>query len=89
MSEELKDYEQNIARLGEIVQQLEKGDLSLQQALNQYEQGIALVAKAKEQLEFVEQKIMQLQGDQLVSFNSNGQKQDAYASDDFDDDSPF
>ena len=44
-------FEQSIAELEQIVQQLEQGDLSLDQALHQFERGIELSRTSQQQLQ--------------------------------------
>lgn len=53
-------FEKSIAELEAIVMQLEKGELSLEDALKQFEKGITLARKCQETLNHAEQKIEQL-----------------------------
>ena len=39
-----KSFEENMARLEELVRQLERGELSLEDALTCYQEGVALVS---------------------------------------------
>jgi exodeoxyribonuclease VII small subunit len=50
-------FEKSIAELEAIVTQLEKGELSLEDALKQFEKGITLARKCQETLNQAEQKI--------------------------------
>ncbi|MCC5450960.1 MULTISPECIES: exodeoxyribonuclease VII small subunit [Gammaproteobacteria] len=50
-------FEQSIQELEHIVQQLEQGELSLEQALGQFERGISLVKHSQQQLHAAEQKV--------------------------------
>ncbi|MFN6972334.1 MAG: exodeoxyribonuclease VII small subunit [Rheinheimera sp.] len=52
-----QQFEQMIAELETIVQQLEQGDLSLDDALAQFERGIALSRASQQQLQAAEQKV--------------------------------
>lgn len=52
-----QQFEQMIAELETIVQQLEQGDLSLDDALAQFERGIALTRASQQQLAAAEQKV--------------------------------
>ena len=52
-----QQFEQMIAELESIVQQLEQGDLSLDDALAQFERGIALTRASQQQLQAAEQKV--------------------------------
>lgn len=59
-------FEKSIAELQEIVQQLEKGELSLEQSLKQFEKGITLARHCQEILSQAEQKIEILSATKLV-----------------------
>lgn len=50
-------FEKSIQDLEEIVAQLEKGDLSLDESLKQFEKGISLARICQEKLALAEQKI--------------------------------
>lgn len=65
---ETNSFEQNIAELEAIVQRLEHGELSLDQALAQFEQGVSLARQSQQQLQHAEQKV------QLLT-QTNGQEQ--------------
>lgn len=54
-------FEKSLTELENIVQQLEAGELSLEDALKRYEQGIALVRQCQAALEQAEQRIQALQ----------------------------
>lgn len=64
-----QQFEQMIAELETIVQQLEQGDLSLDDALAQFERGIALTRASQQQLQAAEQKV------QILLQQPNGQEQ--------------
>ena len=55
-----QQFEQMIAELETIVQQLEQGDLSLDQALQQFERGIELSRTSQQQLQSAQQKVQLL-----------------------------
>lgn len=57
---EKKTFEKSLAELEKIVEQLEKGDLSLEKSLSLYEKGIGLTASCKEELQKAKLKIQQL-----------------------------
>lgn len=63
-----QQFEQMIAELETIVQQLEQGDLSLDDALAQFERGIALTRASQQQLQAAEQKVQ-------ILLQPNGQEQ--------------
>ncbi|MGL5742782.1 MAG: exodeoxyribonuclease VII small subunit [Legionella sp.] len=50
-------FEQSITELEEIVRQLEKGELSLEDSLKQFEKGIGLARRCQDVLQKAEQKI--------------------------------
>jgi len=50
-------FEENLAELSKIVQELEKGELPLDKAVELYENGLALSEKCKTELENAKLKI--------------------------------
>lgn len=50
-------FEESIGKLEEIVRQLEKGELTLEDSLKQFEKGISLARHCQEVLQQAEQKI--------------------------------
>lgn len=58
-------YEQLIEQLESIVDQIESGEMGLEDSIKGYEQGIALVKRARAILDQAEQRIVQLNADQL------------------------
>lgn len=60
MPDNSKTFEQSMARLGEIVRTLEKGDAPLSESLKLFEEGAGLVASCGKQLDDAEQKIVLL-----------------------------
>ena len=55
-----KTFEDNIARLEEIVTALEKGDAKLADSLKLFEEGAALVAACTKELDEAEQRVVKL-----------------------------
>jgi exodeoxyribonuclease VII small subunit len=53
-------FEKSLTELQEIVLQLEKGELSLDDSLKQFEKGITMARKCQDILNHAEQKIEQL-----------------------------
>lgn len=51
------NFEKSVAELEEIVRQLEKGELTLDDSLKQFEKGITLARKCQDVLTQAEQKI--------------------------------
>ncbi len=52
------DFEQALARLGEVVAQLEAGQVGLDESLKLYEEGMKLVRLCNEKLDRAEQRVM-------------------------------
>ena len=55
-----KSFEENMARLEEIVALLEKGDAQLSQSLSLFEEGTKLAAACRKELDGAEQKVVKL-----------------------------
>jgi exodeoxyribonuclease VII small subunit len=51
------DFEQSLAELSKLVEQMEQGDLSLEESLVAFEQGIKLVRCCQKKLAQAEQKV--------------------------------
>ncbi len=56
-------FEGVLGRLEEVVQRLERGDLSLDDSLKAYEDGIALVRRAQGRLDGMEKRLEELLAD--------------------------
>jgi exodeoxyribonuclease VII small subunit len=56
-SEAQPDFEQALAQLEAIVEQLEQGDLSLDESLQQFERGVQLTRTCQSALKQAEQKV--------------------------------
>ena len=54
------NFEQSMQELEKIVQELEKGDLNLEDSIKKFEEGMALSKKCNEFLENAEKKITML-----------------------------
>ena len=69
------NFEASLEKLETIVESLEEGDLSLDQALKQFEEGIALTRACQQELAEAEQtiKVLSEKSDELVleDFESN------------------
>ncbi len=65
-------FESQLEALEKIVNQLEKGDLPLNDSLSQFEQGVKLTKDCQNRLNQAEQKVMLLSEDdgQLKEFDS-------------------
>ena len=55
-----KKFEEAMKRLEEIVQDLEDGELSLEESLKVFEEGMGLVKFCSEKLEEIEQRVTKL-----------------------------
>ena len=60
MAEKSVDFEKSLARLETIVEEMESGDLSLEQMIKHFEEGSKLVTLCSGKLNEVEQKIEKL-----------------------------
>ncbi|HAT1596591.1 TPA: exodeoxyribonuclease VII small subunit [Legionella pneumophila] len=70
-------FEQSITELEEIVRQLEKGELTLEESLKQFEKGISLARRCQNALNQAEQKIETLTGtDSNFELDSDEQTSD-------------
>ena len=54
------NYEDAVKQLNEIVQLLEKGDISLDKSLGLFQKGVSLSAYCTKKLDEIEKKIVQL-----------------------------
>ena len=58
--EKIKTFEENMRRLEEIVDRLEKGDARLSEALALFEEGTGLVSACRRELDQAEQQVVKL-----------------------------
>ncbi len=56
----MPSFEESLKRLETIVEQLEKGDLALEESLKLFEEGVNLSAACKQELEAAEGKVQML-----------------------------
>lgn len=56
----IKDFEQTLQQLEQIVQRMENGDLGLEESLKQFEQGLKLAKNCQNALSSAELKVNQL-----------------------------
>ena len=61
----LPSFEQAIEQLEQIIERIERGEIGLEQGLVEYEKGTKLIAHCKKVLDAAEQKIQQLNVDDL------------------------
>ena len=60
MTEQSQSFEKSMARLDEIVRQMERGYVPLEQALGLFEEGTSLVSFCSKLLDEAELKVLQL-----------------------------
>lgn len=60
MAKSAKSFEENMARLEEIVSQLEKGEAALGDSLKLFEEGTKLVNTCRKELDKAEQQVVKL-----------------------------
>ena len=60
MAEKKLSFEESLARLGEVVRTLERGDSPLADSLKLFEEGTALIAACSKELGEAEQKVVKL-----------------------------
>lgn len=69
------DFESALAELEQLVEQMEQGELSLEESLQQFERGIALTRACQQALQAAEQKVQILLNEtpqaQLSEFDSD------------------
>ncbi len=63
------DFEASLARLEELVDQMEEGDLTLEESLKAFEAGVKLTRECQQALQAAEQKVEVLmrQNDELIA----------------------
>ncbi|MBY4675535.1 exodeoxyribonuclease VII small subunit [Marinobacterium arenosum] len=54
------DFEQSLSQLETLVEQMEQGELSLEEALQAFEEGVKLTRECQSILDQAEQKVQQL-----------------------------
>ncbi len=77
-------FEEAIRRLGEIVQKLERGDLSLEESVALFEEGVRLSVVSQERLDSAQKRV-----EELLGVDSQGRARTApFATRADDDDEP-
>ncbi|KAI5914974.1 MAG: exodeoxyribonuclease VII small subunit [Proteobacteria bacterium] len=72
-----KSFEAAVAELETIVQDMEAGSLSLEDALARYQRGVGLLKFCQDTLAQADQRIRQLEGNQLTDFHPEGTPPDS------------
>jgi len=70
-------FEAAISELETIVQQMEAGSLTLEDALERYQRGVGLLKHCQSTLSAAEQRIRVLEGDTLADFNPDAPRSEA------------
>jgi exodeoxyribonuclease VII small subunit len=77
MSEEKKlKFEQALAKLEQIVSEIEEGKVSLEESIARYAEGISLVKHCRKILDAAEQKIQLLAKGEGMSLEPSGEMED-------------
>ena len=73
-TETTPDFEQALSELEELVEQMEQGDITLEDSLKHFERGIALTRNCQEALKSAEQKVQILlkENGQPEAFDASG-----------------
>lgn len=61
-------FEQSISRLGEIVEELERGELELERSLELFEEGVRLARVSQARLDDAERRV-----EELLNFDERGE----------------
>ncbi len=73
MTKKTDVFEQKLAELETLVNELEAGELSLEEAMTKFERGIVLTRECQQSLSAAEQKVSQLiaqnSADEIIPFN--------------------
>jgi exodeoxyribonuclease VII small subunit len=64
-----KSFESALTELEAIVQEMESGTISLEQALDRYQRGMSLLKHCQDTLKAAEQRVLQLENDVLAPLN--------------------
>lgn len=71
----LPNLETSLTEISHLIEQMEQGNLSLEQSLQQFERGITLIKHAQKILQQAEQKV------QILMQNENRESLDSYEND--------
>lgn len=71
-----KSFEIAVSELETIVQQMEAGSLTLEDALERYQRGVNLLKYCQDTLGAAEQRIRVLEGESLVDFDAESSRSD-------------
>jgi len=85
-------FEQALQRLEDLIEQIESGEIGLEESLKRYEQGAALIKRCKTVLDGAQQKIAELSAGPdggLTAPDGENQGGQGDFADEEDDDAPF
>lgn len=85
-------FEQALGQLEELIDQIESGEIGLEESLQRYEQGAALIKRCKSVLDGAQQKIAELSAGPdggLSASDGENQGDEGQIADEGDDDAPF
>ena len=71
-----QSFEQSLKRLEQIVEHLERGDISLEDSIAMYEEGILLSRECLEKLNQADRKLKILEKDMKGNFHLNEESED-------------
>ena len=63
------DFEKALAELEALVQEMERGELSLEESLARFQRGIELTRRCQAALQAAEQKVEKLVGQRIVALD--------------------
>lgn len=69
-----KNFESAVTELENIVQEMENGNLPLEQALDRYQRGTELLKYCQETLQAAEQRVSQLDNGRLTPFQNTADR---------------
>ena len=72
----MPDFEQSVEQLERIIEQVESGQVSLEESLSRYEQGMKLVQHCRSILERAETRIKELTVDASGELTEAGEAED-------------
>lgn len=75
MNDKQNSFENNLERLQKIVDQLESGELALEQGVSLYKEGLALTASCRKQLDEARLSVSQVTPEGLVPFDANASEE--------------
>jgi len=85
-------FEQALETLEDLIEQIESGEIGLEESLQRYEQGAALIKRCKAVLDTAQQKIAELSAGPdggLTTSDGENQGEPGDYADEGDDDAPF